>query len=329
FVWCLPEVVFEETLRHYHNAIREIHRDLDVGISRLNKLINREVDKVHLVPNELEDDLRQFYLEYFNQNKNTRFISVPNEGLRNIFFKDLLNKKPFNEKGFGFRDQLVWESVVTILKEKIDNEVIFITNDISAFFNEEKILHSDLCEELNIQGIDRKRIRTFISLKEFLLGPIKDAIGSNQEIFDALKDNKWPLLSWETIYEKIEDFLTTRQLDLSLPLSNSSEAYIDVIEKIKITEIEQIDFINDSLLGIYFKCEISAEFTYYIDKSEYYANSEEFEIDIVDSDYNDYTMEASIQHDEMADCSIAFSISKKAIEEISIEFTSLDFDYYT
>lgn len=55
---------------------------------------------------------------------------LPDEPVANLYARDLAGRKPFDAQGKGFRDALIWVSVVQLCKQhQPDDTVYFVTND--------------------------------------------------------------------------------------------------------------------------------------------------------------------------------------------------------
>src|SRR5262249_9572490 len=73
-------------------------------------------------------------------------------------------RKPLDDKGSGYRDTLIWLSMLELLKSEPTN-LIFVTAN-HRDFAEGTSLHSDLRTDLDAIGIDPSLISLFLSLED-------------------------------------------------------------------------------------------------------------------------------------------------------------------
>lgn len=63
--------------------------------------------------------------------------------------------RPFSNKGEGFRDAIIWLSLINFLKKETNNKNVFISNDKRAFVNENnQELHHTLKNDLEINNLE-------------------------------------------------------------------------------------------------------------------------------------------------------------------------------
>jgi hypothetical protein len=89
----------------------------------------------------------------------TKILAPPNVSHREIVGRAVARRRPCDAEGDGYRDTLVWLTVLDLAVEDGADQVVFVTND-SDFLNDDKsALHVDLVEDLASRGAeDRVRI---------------------------------------------------------------------------------------------------------------------------------------------------------------------------
>jgi len=80
----------------------------------------------------------------------------------------LAPNKPFVLGGRGYRDALIWFSLLELAQSCV-HKISFISDNTKDWCREGKSpeLHVDLLEDLRVQGIDCSRVQMFLSLGEF------------------------------------------------------------------------------------------------------------------------------------------------------------------
>jgi hypothetical protein len=176
----VPKVVEEEINRNLREAAsNEEQKILKLHSSRLGLIDS---------PPKSKDISRALFAELKKNilNKKT-FVSLDydNVSLQELIYMATLKSRPFNEKGRGFLDAVIWKSFVSYLSDT-DYDAAFISNDKDAFGTDEE-LPSAFTEELALAG-HTGRVLLFNSLERFLELYNKPLDFLNEEyIIDALK----------------------------------------------------------------------------------------------------------------------------------------------
>lgn len=107
----------------------------------------------------------------------TTLLSYPEVSHEALVKRAINRERPFSEAGSGYRDALIWDSVVQVARG--GHIVAFITADRKAFAGSGNELHPDLSADLAVQGIDSQRVLFYDSLKQFVddhITPTLDAV---------------------------------------------------------------------------------------------------------------------------------------------------------
>jgi PIN domain len=189
-------------------------------------------------------------------------------------------KMPFKDSEKGYRDSLIWLSILGWLKDKTPNDhLFFITNNKTDFYAGDLIeLHKDLLSDLLDNGIETEII-PFLSLPDFL-----NEIDSDEE----------SLLSPNTIREKylkktdleIEEWLQDEINSITPPtfkgridptgafrhLRNVSYFEFEIVEGIEDPEVMSYKRISDRNLYILFAFQLrTCELTATVPAEDYFA----------------------------------------------------------
>lgn len=155
----LPEVISSEVYKNIETS----------AMKELRKMKGLYAAKVGLIPDTINVEQVSLALkEKFDKLvKEMKFSSIDNKNidLQNLIDKSLAEAPPFKSQGRGFRDALIWESLLKYLNSTVETQVAFITNNSSDFGSGE--LKPELKDELiklNLQ----ERVHFFNSLGEFL-----------------------------------------------------------------------------------------------------------------------------------------------------------------
>ena len=82
-----------------------------------------------------------------------------------IVSRVLARKRPFHKSDKGYRDALIWESILKICKQS--DPTFFVTDNHKDFCNEsnKEQLHADLIADLKIKGIPKTVCVSILILK--------------------------------------------------------------------------------------------------------------------------------------------------------------------
>jgi len=283
----MSELVCEE--------IENIHfREMDAIINSLKNEL-KKTRKYNLTQIDFDFDKLQESYSFKNilKDKDVDVEYVPYENIRQsvVVKRALKKKRPFQEHEKGYRDTLIWLSLITYLKEKkIKKEVKFITNNKEDFYSGNKIeFHSDLKNDIEELGIMCK-INPYNSLYNFIASHVnKDENRySNSElqdkylnsIDDILEEESEDFINQLSQYDFLE-ILSNNQLSTFPYLNVLLDHSFEIIEGVEDPEILTHKIISDNLIYISYRFNLRrCVLTFTISNSDYYLKQQE-----IDSSY--------------------------------------------
>jgi len=167
---CVPKVVIEEItriyLQDYAGAI-----SARAKVSRIVGVIGSglpDLESAETAESKYRDALAKRLKEL-----GARVLNLPDIGVDELLHRDLAERRPFDAKGRGLRDAVIWESLLSDVQNH-DEEVALISNDggfssPSSNRGGKAELHSDLGDDLHSAGYARNRVRVFRSVQDFNL----------------------------------------------------------------------------------------------------------------------------------------------------------------
>jgi hypothetical protein len=257
----ISNVVLEEVdnlhQREHEATEKELRKCLD-KISLLN-LINS--DKIF---HQIDYPKYSLELQLRDKVENIEFLeysSIPQD----VVVKRVLESiKPFGSNEKGYRDTLIWLSLLEYLKNrKPKDDVIFITKNKKDFFRTESgklVLHPDLAKDAKDNGIISKII-PFLSIYDFVKSTID--ISKNTINIDAIIDASNDFLRNEGIssLQKINNKTLLLLLD-DCNLNNGTISNIINVKIIPYKEICDFEINNWSNIDdntVFIDCEYSLE----------------------------------------------------------------------
>lgn len=250
---CISEVVLEELYRHFvrkykkaelrHQEITELISIIDDKIPSLREVSEAEIKYRKLFLKRLEDI-------------GVRIIEVPNVSLSSLLERDLMEKRPFQVSGKGFRDALIWESLLSDCHSH-DEKAVFITDDSDfAPFKEspKMLLHEDLVSDLISNGFSEDRIIYMKSLNEFNDKYTKEVLDRIYSKEDKIEGTIVESIDMDSLFNQYKLYFI-REVDKNLHqlLSINMGLYekVNFLDyPIESTLLEAYDLEDDNILAI-------------------------------------------------------------------------------
>jgi predicted nucleic acid-binding protein len=160
----LPAIVIEEAA----NLVRKSMEEANTKLGAVRRLTGDESRYGKL---ELEGALKIYpeSLDALLKSMKAQILPYPSVSHPKLVERALIPNKPFVASGRGYRDTLIWFSILELARN-CTTEISFIsgnTDDWCQSRNELK-LHGDLLKDLDAEGIDTSRFRMFDSLGDFI-----------------------------------------------------------------------------------------------------------------------------------------------------------------
>ncbi|MWB93472.1 DUF4935 domain-containing protein [Flavobacterium sp. GA093] len=250
-----PQIIFEELKGVYRRTINENLMNIEKHRSELNKNLNREyIIRPDLdVENEISD-----FIDFINKELDideSNIISYRNDYLPEIIKRAINREKPFKDGDVGFRDAVIWLTILDHCKGNHEKQVIFISNNPKDFGDDKNSseLHKSLKKECDELGI---KVNYFKSLKDFIERHSSKMDYINDDWLDKklFEDN----LS-ERICNEVENLKKHRITSwYKNKTSNESTEFFKVINSF-IYELYDLFFYEMANGKIIIKCKVRAE----------------------------------------------------------------------
>ena len=187
----VPEIVFDETLNKHSEKIREAGSMVQKKVEEYNRLAYDQI-KIDFEEKYVDEDMRYetFLTDLLLAHGGYPPESYPNVEHKIIVARALARKKPFKPDGReGYRDYLVWRTVLEIVKHYTE-PIHFVSENPKDFADErdKKKLHPDLLEEMKQLQLDATKLIYWSSLKGFIDEVVKPEL-QKAEDEEKLKQN--------------------------------------------------------------------------------------------------------------------------------------------
>ncbi|EMC0025967.1 PIN domain-containing protein [Enterobacter cloacae subsp. cloacae] len=319
----LSNIVLEETNNIRNRQVDSNIEEIQSSISKLKKLNSNNInfDKESLgisdynLLNELDGKINNITPIEYESISHNRIVSR--------LFKNL---KPFSSQEKGYRDTLIWLSLVKHVKESgRRDEVIFITENSSDFYSNNKdqiSFHSDLQKDLEDENISVKII-PYKNLHEF----VKTQIDKETHSFDHTK--------YESIFEEYVEINSIEYLEsldnesLSFYLedsifeskvSNITNITVDILEGFEDNSIERVSQVDGNKVYVSYEFNLRRVFIQielpYLD---YITNKAEIDskYEVINNNGQFVTIEKLVR--PYFDVSFIFSPHTEELESFSVD----------
>ncbi|MFD0866768.1 PIN domain-containing protein [Tessaracoccus lubricantis] len=143
----IPAVVFEECVAHYSRTLNVAHQ----SHGKVLPQSERRRLGLHILPPLSPRAYREYLADRFDCRLGFTLLPWPEVSHADVVARAVNRIQPFNRKGSGYRDTLVWMDVCRLAREGKD--VVLISNDKDAFAGPDGSLSPALAEEVaNAKG---------------------------------------------------------------------------------------------------------------------------------------------------------------------------------
>lgn len=290
----VPEVVFAEVINKYAEQLKETRRDIEKGYERLRQF-RRPVPPLLVTEAYVEQAIRDYrdFLRSRLEEAAATFPPYPAVTHQDVVERELRRQKPFSDRGAGYRDFLIWRSIIDVVKRH--GPVSFITHNQADFGVGKDIsaLHTDLSDDLVAQGLPRNAVELFRGLDEFVQAKIKPEL----EFLDVLREIA------EGTYEGLDipSELDQRLYDVLAGTEFSGEsldlhgdtATVNSIQGIEDTKVVDVRRLPSGELLIEVEADVKCEFDDFIYRPDLYMLDEDEMPYVADWDWNEHYVRAT------------------------------------
>src|SRR5574341_149436 len=226
-------------------------------------------------------------------------LNYPDISHEKLVSRALARRKPFRGTDIGgYRDALIWETILDIAKSTPDDTIAFVTTNSSDFADEtnKEKLHSQLEDDLAKIDGPHSSVILFKDLASFVDAHIKPTLEMLESVRAHLEAGTHPTINLQTlIQDEIPAMVAGKEFDpedVGFPCEFESPTISSIEEVYEIRDVDVRKLPSGELL-ISFKAEVEAEFDIFLFKAEYYGYSGDQAPFIWDNDWNDHYMAAS------------------------------------
>lgn len=328
----IPQVVLDEVLNKFGQRLEKSQHDINSENTRFEKLA--DMNTGIFLPDMLVTKAKNKYHRHFKKATSDNEIYIlpypttPHAYLAN---KAMKGKKPFNSNEKGYRDNLIWENIKSLITASDQEiaatpELIFISNNHTDFAGDNHRVHAELQQELEDEDHRNDSIEIYSALAEFndkiakmfLAQASQFEVKLRQGGFDEfdLKSVVDKFLFKEFIYSDLHNYYSFAGYANDSPtVSSFDDDY--TFDLISARKLNSREFLVDV------KMQLETEIDYFIDRSEYLMN-DELKLHVIDASWNDHVV--AVSDTVTLELEISLIISSK-LECTSIEIAKINGEY--
>lgn len=318
----VPRIVYDEPINKYSERLRRLSGKIKGAMSGLERYTGRGFESP-FTEDELDDCVRDYgdSVDAKLAAADANFLDYPDVPHEQIVARALRRKKPFGESRGGYRDTLLWESVLSLATNGGAEPVAFISCNLSDFAVEEGQLHPDLCEDVDARGDQCCEIRFFDSLEGFNEEHIKPSLQELEDIRAQLQANEYPSLRLNTfIEEELVSHISSTELDpvhLGLP-PNYETPSLSSVHEVQGVDVLDVRQLSPDVLLIDLLASITGELDLLLLKTQYYLIEEVETCDIWDPDWSESHMAGSVTVNVDLKLSLTFDTDAEQVTSVEI-----------
>tara|TARA_R110002096_G_scaffold5175_30_gene24281 strand:+ start:31 stop:1128 length:1098 start_codon:yes stop_codon:yes gene_type:complete len=190
-----PIVVLQETSNKYEEFLRKVVSDAKKASERFERLTGTALEPPD--PRIVVESISQYRAKLMSKFGGlAEAFPYPSIDHESVVQRAILRRRPFQDSGAGYRDTIIWESILEIADKPDIDSIIFITNNSKDFLAEDR-LAPDLIEDLRERGHPDSLIRTYGTVKALVDAEILPSIEQFSEVATLIEERNIPGIDFD------------------------------------------------------------------------------------------------------------------------------------
>jgi PIN domain-containing protein len=323
----VPQIVVEEVINHHREDLEKVKADMKKAHRQSARLLRNVSALSGQVVALNKFNTRDPYPKFISgelKRVGAQVIDYDNIPHKDIVARDLKRTRPFQQSGTGYRDALVWETIIRHCVKK-GAVTVFVTDNVKDFCNPKGELHEDLRKDIQAKGADEKDFKVFQDLIQFADALVVPYLKTKKDFATLIINKKVPGLDLEEVCEVNRDAIT-QAIDLSpgsmIENPGKYEPTVSDIAIPKEFKIITASELSKDILLVAFEVRVVVSFFYFLPDSEYATMAEEeaAQISILDSDWNEWgVMRVEGFREIDLKCRLTFNTANEEVETFEVD----------
>ena len=318
----VPELVIEEVTANFRREVNSKGNEAAKVNRSLSLLLNRELPSLgEKLDSDFEATSYRKRLRIRLEEAGAVLLQYPATNHEDLVRRANARSRPFDNQGSGYRDALIWESVLE-LATRAEGEVILLSSD-KAFSNQKGELHPDLVEDLSFRCVLDGKVTLVGTLRTFLDDHVRprltdviwdDPVSTLGQFGLDLEDELG--LALQAAYEGQEWY----PAQFNLP-GEYETLYLDMAERVSGLGVVKVSQLPKNKYLVTVKATFNCTFDVFIFKGDWYI-MEDPDLFVWDPDWNDHYVAA--EKSLALQCTFDLVIDTTIKKLDGIEVTSAD-----
>lgn len=322
FRMLIPEVVFMETVNQVREKIAAAAEANNGRVLEMRRKTGLTISPV-ITPADIEELVNKYtaFLRGRLEAVSATIAEIPSISHKMVLERDLERKKPFTKNGKGYRDALIWETVLQAASNESD-PIVFISKNSSDFADDEKKgLHPDLLSDLANHNIDPSKITLLLAIGSFVKETLIPKLPSPEQTLVTFMQKAHPTFSLESeLADTFSEKLSGQEIEHHL-IGKPSEfesitfSMVEHIYDIEIHEEHELSP-NERILEI--EAFLDCEFDAFIFKTDLWCMAEDEMPHVWDHDWNKHYAAVSFSETVQVQAYISLDMDRGKISSVEV-----------
>jgi hypothetical protein len=322
----IPQVVIDEVFGKFQLNFQDSLAKLEKAEKETERLLGTKIPTSAVI--DLEKVVQEYKVFFFEMLKKNGAKILPYPQVEhNIIVERAINRrKPFKDNGDGYRDTLIWFSLLEVIKGSKDT-LFFVTHNVTDFGK--NTLFPELSDDLTKLDIPTNAIKIISSLDEYnslFILPELEKLGEMMKRLESNAVEKFSIRDW--IEDCLLEELTWRELADILAKIEQGHAEVNIlsIDKVNNFQVDDVRLLPSGDLLVYVTADVSMEFRVHASWEQYQLYDDVQES--FGSDDEPFVW-ATAYPTESADISFSLILQKDTFEVVSSDINEIHNGYYS
>jgi hypothetical protein len=295
----IPAIVRDEVEAKFAERLKKDQDRIDSAFGSIARLTEAAV-KLPEIDSAIQSERYNLRLDSRLSTLNARALPYPPTTHEAIVERQLKGLRPFHQKGTGYRDALIWYSLLEELKKESRDCVVITNNtvDFSLDKDDFETPHGDFQTDLDSSGIKAK-VEIRRSLDEFIDDFVKPTLTKLEDFKLQLQSGK-PVdlkLYLEDRFSQVFEGLRHAPLRIVVPNARRLEEPIGVSsmnEEPSHIDIDDVLELNDHEIYLEFRAVYNADIFGFLFRTDAFGLGDGSDIYVTDIDRNNHYAEVGV-----------------------------------
>ena len=323
----LPKSALEEIAAKYSRELTSNSQKVGSTIATLSRLLGRDLESP-VIGLDLKRETESFQGRLLEQlmAANSVVLDYPVTSHEDLVKRATTRRRPFDEKGSGYRDALVWQTVLE-LATTVEGNIVLVSKD-KDFRDDQGSLHHDLTEDLAAHGLPKDKVILATSLADLVDKHVRPNLGTVpwESVLQFLAEGGLNLE--DAIGLIVQDACSGKEWapsELGLPWEYESPI-LEMVEGVSDLTVVDIRQLSPNQVLVKIKAKIDGDFGIFVYKPDWY-NLNDSRLHVDEFDWNERYLSAGITLPLLCELDLVVDITnpeQHEVGDVSVELHALD-----